>query len=75
MMCAGLRDGGKDACEGDSGGPLLVQRYDNSTWFQIGIVSHGYGCGHPNKPGVYTVVVDYLDWIVGHSDLRKGREL
>ena len=23
MMCAGHRDGGKDACQGDSGGPLM----------------------------------------------------
>lgn len=24
-ICAGLREGGKDACQGDSGGPLLCQ--------------------------------------------------
>ena len=25
MMCAGHREGGRDACQGDSGGPLVTQ--------------------------------------------------
>ena len=75
MMCAGLPEGGKDACGGDSGGPLLVKRNEDPTWYQIGIVSHGYGCGLPDSPGIYTIVADYLDWIVDHSDLRRESEL
>ncbi|WP_216208688.1 serine protease [Amycolatopsis aidingensis] len=53
MVCAGLPEGGVDACTGDSGGPLLV----GTT--VIGIVSWGVGCGEPGKPGVYTRVAHY----------------
>lgn len=48
---------GKDACTGDSGGPLLC----NGT--QLGIISWGIGCALPNNPGVYTRVDRYLEFV------------
>ena len=51
MLGAGPPSGGRDACFGDSGGPLLVGR--GTTLRQIGVVSFGRGCGRPGFPGVY----------------------
>ncbi len=61
MLCAGFMAGGKDACSGDSGGPLFVN--ENGTMVQTGIVSWGDDCGVANFPGVYTKVSNYIDWI------------
>jgi len=62
MVCAGFAEGGKDACQNDSGGPLIVM--DNSdNYVQVGLVSFGAGCAAPNSYGVYTRVSPYVDWI------------
>lgn len=62
MICAGYDDGGVDACNGDSGGPLMCQREDGSI-FLPGIISWGYQCAEKDTPGVYTKTAHYLDWI------------
>ncbi|KAG8233061.1 hypothetical protein J437_LFUL012937 [Ladona fulva] len=51
-ICAGAL--GRDACDGDGGGPLSCEK--DGVWWQVGIVSFGIGCGRRNTPGVYTRV-------------------
>ena len=66
MLCAGQWNVGlKDACQGDSGGPLVHKSNINNQnkWRQYGVVSWGKDCALPNYPGVYTNVVQYLNWI------------
>lgn len=73
FLCAGYANGGHDSCEGDSGGPLQVQRGDNK-WVLVGTVSHGIKCAEPNLPGIYIRTTAYLPWIRAitfHQDLNK----
>jgi secreted trypsin-like serine protease len=69
MICAGTSSGARDACNGDSGGPLFGMGADGGLT-QVGVVSWGEGpadanmaCGHANAYGVYTRVSNYLDWV------------
>ncbi|KAM9718521.1 LOW QUALITY PROTEIN: vitamin K-dependent protein C [Menidia menidia] len=61
VLCAGVLGRSLDACQGDSGGPMVALYRD--TWFLLGLVSWGEGCGRPDKLGVYTKVSSYQQWI------------
>ncbi|XP_067005508.1 chymotrypsin-like protease CTRL-1 [Anabrus simplex] len=58
-ICAGAE--GRDACDGDGGGPLVCEQ--GGQWYQVGVISFGIGCGRRNTPGVYTRVNMYEQWI------------
>ncbi|OCT59115.1 hypothetical protein XELAEV_18001602mg [Xenopus laevis] len=70
MMCAGYAKGLKDACKfnssifcfhGDGGGPLVCPK--DGRWYLAGLESGNYFCGLPNRPGLYTRLTSYVDWI------------
>ncbi|XP_063620647.1 trypsin, alkaline C-like isoform X1 [Cydia splendana] len=73
MLCAGIQHiGGKDACQGDSGGPLVHKSGSGVGHVVfghvvVGAVSWGFGCAHPDYPGVNVRVNRYTDWIVDNA--------
>ncbi|XP_053556826.1 coagulation factor XI [Bombina bombina] len=68
VVCAGYKHGQVDACKGDSGGPLTCEI--DKVWYLIGITSWGEGCARPGKPGVYTKVSEFTNWILEHTKIN-----
>ncbi|XP_058791208.1 trypsin-like [Phymastichus coffea] len=66
MFCAGYLDGGRDACQGDSGGGMICEGY------LTGVVSGGEGCAWPRLPGLYADVKYYLPWIELYVELNNN---
>ncbi|CAG8282356.1 unnamed protein product [Penicillium salamii] len=59
MFCAGVPEGGKDSCAGDSGGPAVANG------ILSGIVSWGHGCARKEYPGIYSSTT-YLRGFIGN---------
>ena len=68
-LCAGFDEGGPDACQNDSGGPLVCERGGRLRLF--GVVNHGNGCGEKRKYGLYARVARHnrLAAIYSHADI------
>ena len=71
-MCAqGIPD--TDACNGDSGGPLLRLDIGSQIYQTIGVVSFGTKRCDSSTPGVYTRVTEFLPWIKNYM-FKNGLE-
>ncbi|XP_060921534.1 tryptase-2-like [Labrus mixtus] len=71
QLCAGDLAGDKDACKGDYGGPLVCRTARG--FVQVGIMSYGSpdGCGLPGRPGVYTRVSSFVDYINSYINITE----
>ncbi|KAG8507229.1 Ovochymase-2, partial [Galemys pyrenaicus] len=81
FLCTGFPDGGRDACQGDSGGSLMCQN-KKGAWTLAGVTSWGLGCGRgwrnnvrkddQGTPGIFTDISKVLPWI--HKHIQIGNE-
>ncbi|XP_017658322.1 ovochymase-2 [Nannospalax galili] len=81
FLCTGFPEGGRDACQGDSGGSLMC-RNKKGAWTLAGVTSWGLGCGRgwiknglrkeQGTPGIFTDLSKVLPWIYKH--IQTGNE-
>jgi secreted trypsin-like serine protease len=66
QLCAGGLPA-MNACNGDSGGPLIASIFSSGgtrICYQVGIVSIGFGSCLASTPSIYTSVEDFIPWIL-----------
>ncbi|CAG0921876.1 unnamed protein product [Notodromas monacha] len=64
MICAGVPEGGKGSCGGDSGGPLICTDWEaENRKIPCGITSWSLGCAKEGYPTVFTNISSYRNWI------------
>ncbi|XP_045413396.1 ovochymase-2 isoform X8 [Lemur catta] len=83
FLCTGFPEGGRDACQGDSGGSLMCQN-KKGAWTLAGVTSWGLGCGRswrnnmhqsdPGSPGIFTDLSKVLPWIREHIQTGHRRK-
>uniref|UniRef100_A0A8C6GVH1 Ovochymase 2 n=1 Tax=Mus spicilegus TaxID=10103 RepID=A0A8C6GVH1_MUSSI len=83
FLCTGSPDGGRDACQGDSGGSLMCQNRKGA-WTLAGVTSWGLGCGRSwrnnarkkeqGSPGIFTDLRRVLPWILKHIQTGHRRK-
>ncbi|XP_034553132.1 complement C1s subcomponent-like [Notolabrus celidotus] len=74
MFCAGAS--GKDSCQKDSGGPLVMPVLSaEGPHYLAGIVSWGPPCQLKRFKGYYTKVKNYVDWIRETMDAVENLSL
>ncbi|XP_037085811.1 transmembrane protease serine 9-like [Pollicipes pollicipes] len=74
MFCSGPTGGGADSCEGDSGGPLVCGDADSGRFVAYGVVSSGDPLGCGRRPGLYTKLSAYVDWLLPRLQLDQEED-
>ncbi|XP_028396352.1 prostasin-like isoform X2 [Dendronephthya gigantea] len=75
-ICAGYEEGGRDACQYDSGGPLFCGKKQKTTkWYLVGQVSWGDKCAMPHKYGVYSNMEALGPWVVHTIKASRSKVL
>ncbi|MEL0147539.1 MAG: DUF1986 domain-containing protein [Actinomycetota bacterium] len=69
-ICAGVPAGGIDACQGDSGSPLVVDV--EGTPVLAGVTSVGFECGRAEYPGIFTRLTTFVSWMGGYVPSLSG---
>uniref|UniRef100_A0A182N6C5 Peptidase S1 domain-containing protein n=1 Tax=Anopheles dirus TaxID=7168 RepID=A0A182N6C5_9DIPT len=76
QLCIGSKEGGRDTCRGDSGGPLqVVTNLKTCTYSIVGITSTGKACGLGESKAIYTKVSHYIGWIEDNVWGANGKGL